>query len=379
MSGFRDTETDCRCKEVIPLKKFMTYIKRQWILVWIFLAAIGIASTVTFARYIEENNRAKRVAANVAGAGQPFDSNYLTDDAPLINNIPFPSDTVGVCPVEIKIWNYNRANAQKTYKGLFTYDLIAQLVDSRGEQLVSGTLGAYQIGISSDGGSSFSYFTSYDETNGYYMLVQDDRAFTANASGKYEPTEHAYILRFPSVFLTDEPGIYVKLTATPSDTEKLSPISAIIGVKKQEATLSRVWEGRFNEDTSQTSYDSFNYVISGSGEANITFSWRSDYLQMNSYNLTDHGFSATSTTRTENSETAHWNTITFRANSNDSYNNLGDVTTEGKSRYDFQLYMTTQLKELLDTVMNQNGATYEDYWNQVNEFVEFSSAPVTGE
>ena len=314
-----------------------------------------------------ESNRVKRVAANIAGAGQPFDSNYLSTGATSLINIPFPAETENVCPIEINIWNYNRANSQKAYKGPLSYDLIAQLVNSNGELLESGALGTYQIGFSSDGGANYTYFTSYDQEKGYYLLVQDDRTFSPGLSGVYEPTEHNYTLVFPSAFLEDEPGIYVKVTAIPSDTEKLSDLSAVFGVTLQEETLSRVWEGRYNEDTSRTDYDSFNYVITGSGEAEITFSWCTDYLQVNEYNITDYGFTATDSTRTEGNLTTHWKTISFSANSN----LIG--------RYDFQLYMTTALEIKLNTAMQQSGTTYTNYWAVLNQYVEFEADTVSGD
>lgn len=361
------------------MKRIAKFIKKNIIPIWILLAILGIASVVVFAEFMEQSNRVKRVAANVAGAGQPFDSNYLTTGSPVLSNIPFPADTTGTCPIDIKIWNYNRGNQQKTYKGPLTYDLIAQLVDSRGELLESGTLGSYQIGLSDDNGSSYAYFSSYDAEKGYYLLIEDDKPFSPNASGVYEPTEHGYILSFPAAFLTDSPSIYVKVSAIPSDTEKLSTISAIFGVTLQEDTLSRVWEGRFNEDTSRTDYDSFNYVITGSGESSITFSWCTDYLQMNEYNLTDNSFSATTSTRTDDGITTNWKTITFTANSSDTYDTYGNKTADGKSRYDFQLYMTTTLENSLISTMSADGADSSDYWDLINNYVEFSATAVSGE
>lgn len=361
------------------MKKVAKRINKTIVLMWITIAILGIASGIVIAEYMAQSNRVKRVAANVTGAGQPFDSNYLATGSPLLSNIPFPADTVGSCPIDIKIWNYNRANTQKAYKGPLTYDLVAQLVDSRGELLDDGELGSYQIGFSSNGGVNYTYFSTYDADNGYYLLVQDDRPFTANESGIYEPTEHGYKLSFPAAFLVDYPGIYVKVTAIPSDTAKLSTISAIFGVTVQQASLSRVWEGRFNEDTSRTNYDSFNYVISGSGESEITFSWCTDYLQLNEYNLDDYGFSATPFTKTEEGVTTNWKTITFTANSSDTFNSSGTLVTSGKSRYDFQLFMTTALENNLISTMNGSGATYTDYWNVVNSCVEFTAAPVSGD
>lgn len=343
------------------MKAIKQFLKKHWIALWIAVAIIGIASTVVYAEYIAESNRTKRVAANIAGAGQPFDSNYLSTGSPSISNIPFPSGTEGACQIGIKIWNYNRGNAQKAYKGPLTYDLIAQLVTGTGALLGSGQLGSYQIGVSSDGGSSYTNFSEYDSEKGYYLQIQNDRPFPPNASGIYEPTEHNYILSFPSVFLVDNPGIYVKVTAIPSDTNKLSELCAIFGVTVQEESLSKVWEGRFNEDTSRTDYDSFNYVITGSGEATITFSWCTDYLQVNSYNISDYGFSVTNTTRPAGGSTTHWSTTTFNANSNTI------------SRYDFQLYMTTALENELNAAMSQSGATYTNYWNVMNQYIEFEA------
>ncbi|MBE5863960.1 MAG: hypothetical protein E7295_14130 [Lachnospiraceae bacterium] len=359
------------------MSKIKEMIKKHWITAWIILAIMGIVSTVALAEYMGQKNRIMRVAANVAGAGQPFDSNYLSSGDVSISNVPFPAASEGWCTIQVEIWNYNSNNPQKAYNGALIYDLTAQLVTSNGSLLPSGSLGSYQIGVSSDNGTTYTYFSSYDETNGYFMQVQSSKLFAA-VNGEYVPSIHPYVIRFPSALLNN-PGIYVKLTATPTDTEKLSALSAILGVTKQETTLSRVWEGRFNEDTTKTDYDSFNYVVSGSGESDVTFSWCTDYLQINEFNLTDYGFTATASTRTENGESTNWKTITFRANSSDTYDSSGTKIGVGKNRYDFQLYMTTVLKNVLISTMNEEGATETDYWDAVKEYVEFSTVPVSGE
>ena len=362
------------------MRKIRKMIKKHWITVWIILAITGIASSFVLAEYMGQKNKIMRVAANVAGSGQPFDSNYLTTGNPSVSNVPFNSGS-DWCPIEVKIWNYNRNNRRKAYSGALTYALTAQLVKSNGEKIGSGDLGTYTIGISSDGGSSYTNFSGYDEANGYYLDL-GLKTFLPNASGNYIPTEHGYMVRFPSVLL-DDPGIYVKLTATPTNADTISPISAILGVTKQETSISRVWEGRFNEDTTKATYDSFNYLITGSGEANITLSWCASYLQINAYNLSDYGFDdVTHTQRTENGITTEWSSITFPANSSDTYED-GVKVRDGVSRYDFQVYMTNGLEDLLNAVLSQEGKTEDeliaDYWTEMNKYVEFTAVSVNGQ
>ncbi len=340
------------------MDKTIKILKKHWIAVWLVLAVLGIGTSVVFAEYIAEKNRIQRVAANVAGTGQPFDSNYMIVGAPSFNNIPFASGTETWCPIDVKIWNYNRANPQKTYKGALSYTLTAQLVDIQGNVL-DDRLGSYLIGIKADNDSDYTYFDpqSYDETDGYFMEVETGRQYPSD----YSMTEHRYTLRFPVSFLTNNPGIYIKLVATPSDMDRLSPISGIFGVTMQETTLPKGWNGTFNDDNSKTDYDSFNYLITGSGKASITFSWNTDYLVVNAYNLTDYGL-----TVTPDPDRPGWSRTQFLADASVRY------------RYDFQMYMTSNLEDELNSVMRTPITDQVDYWNTVNQYVEFSHTDSNG-
>ena len=335
------------------MDKTIKILKKHWIAVWLVLAVIGIGTSMVLAEYIAEKNRIQRVAANVAVSGQPFDSNYMVVGAPSFNNIPFASGTETWCPVEVKIWNYNRANPQKTYRGALSYTLTAQLVDSAGNVL-DDRLGSYQIGIKADNEENYTYFDpqDYDATDGYFVSVENSRSFPSN----YNMTEHKYTLRFPVSFLTDNPGIYIKLVATPSDMDRLSPISGIFGVTMQETTLPKGWNGVFNDDESQKNYDGFNYLITGSGKERITFSWDPVYLDVNAYNLADYGLTVTPD---DDPGRTGWSMVQFDVDSNDRY------------RYDFQLYMTSALEAQLNAVMETPSTDEIDYWNEVKQHVFF--------
>lgn len=332
------------------MKKKWKVISTHWLAIWLVVAIIGMVSFISYAEYIEDKNRVKRVAANMTNEGQPFSSNYLMDDNTPVTTEYFPADTENWCVINVKIWNYNHKNSVKAYQGTLGYTLKAQLVNSSGTPIANGTLGTYRIGVrqyAEDAGDDvgYTYFSGYDETNGYY--IQNAYEFGSDGNGDYVPSEHMFQIRYSASMLVGNPGIYVKLTAVPDNLSELSSISALLSVAAQGSAISLGWEGSFDDDKVHVDYDGLNYVISGNGTATITFKWRPDRLEVNRYNLTDYGLNA-------QMDGNGWKYVQFEADSNT------------RNRYDFQLYMT-------DPTAADYVTVDDDFWKTAESFVTFSA------
>lgn len=337
------------------MQKLKKFFYKHGITAWLIASVLLLASFISYAEYVEQQNRVKRVVANTSESGQMFASDYLVVGSPAARKIPI-SENEEACIIDFKIWNYDPADAVKYYDRSLTYTLTAQLVDGSGTKIIQSALGNREIGIKKNADESYTMFNSYDAENGY-MITFSGLNFPGTTKG-----EHKYQVKYDKSMLTDGSNIYVKLTATPDRTQNrdLNPITATLGVTSQVATLVQGWSGEFNDDKNFNDYDGFNYVISGNGEMRLTLRWRPDRLEINKYFLEDiagdlqltNGEAVT----VMEQEGITWKCVTINAKSEDTIVD-GEVQRKGVNRYDIQFYMT-----------NSDMGNYTN-WNDVKDYV----------
>ena len=371
------------------MNKVFHSLKKHWITAWLVVAAVGTVSFFTFAEYIEDSNRAKRVIANTAGAGDMFSSDLLMVGGDSGHEVSFgdsDDDPAVTCyELPVKIWNYDSSNPTFFYDAKdITYTLTAQLMkmNSSGgyDVLTSATAltdpdgnpetnDEISIKIKTEEGTDnytefsatpeserevtveanyiYTVTPTYDPTNGYQVVYTGLKLFKSGRD------ENKILIQFPKSMRKSADKIYVKLTATPTpslaDYSGLHNLSRILSITEGKTELSTGWSASFNDDKTKTDYDGFNYVISGNGSATITFKWRDDKFEINPFFLSNNTTTVSQNSPvTENNVT--WNSITISANS--------DII----SRYDIQLYMKNE---------NENINTYA--WNgdnDVNKYVQ---------
>lgn len=353
------------------LNKFKKFMKAHWITVWLIVTLLAF-TTIVSAEYISNRNRVRRVAANVANEGQQFSSNYLAIGDTVIKKASFNAGESGYCVIPVTIWNHSVTNPTKAYQGALPYKLEAWLVSDVNGTLIgenADILTTYPVSYSTDG-TNFTEFKNlhYDNSKGYYYsdtLIFDD----TDLNGNYTVGEYTFYIQFPDTVLTANPNLYVKVVATPDNTNDFVSISAIMGTQKAGTIITRGWTGGFSDNTDYTDYDAFNYVISGSGESEITFSWCTNYLEMSDINLNQYGWTGTyitSSTDTKNGVPGTWKTLKFTANS-DAEDGEGHII--GINRYALQFYMTGDPNT--DYGSGSEGAN--SFWTTVNKYVSFSA------
>lgn len=364
------------------MQKTKKFLKKYWLVMWLCIVAALTITLVVRAEYIANKNRVRRVAANVANEGQQFSSNYLIIGETEIKKGSFNNgDEKGYCIVPVTIWNHSVTNTTKAYQGVLDYKLEAWLVDKTGTKISENALilGTYNnLGFSTDGDSYTNFNTyTYDSTYGYYTGEIDGSFNLTDTNGSYLVDENTYYLRFPEEMLTDNPDLYVMMVATPDKTEEFNSISAIIGIQKAGTVMTRGWTGDFSDVNSNVDYDAFNYLISGSGEADITLEWCTDYLELSQISIQRYSddFSRNITTFYKNSageETATlqeggttWKRLSFTADSNKVDENDPDKVI-GLSRYDLQFYMT-------GNAATDYGSGSGNFWSTVRSYVSFSA------
>ena len=401
------------------MNKAVRFLKKNWILIWVLVAALGVTSFWAYAEFIEVFNHTQKVVANTSDSRQRFSSDYLSTGTPSAREIgktAVPEQLYYEIP--FKIWNYDSSNSAKYYTSKLEYTLEAQLVHGNNALVTEAEYGALnnisatnthkvvsEIGIKYNTDANYTTFEdeiygdgfTYDSETGYKLSITEPNFTGTTVDGvtTYEKDEHGYVLRFPAAMLANNENIYVRLTAQPGPNNKdLKPIYAVLSITGSSALLEDGWQGKFNDDTRVTGsdFDGYNYVISGNGSADVTFKWRPDRFEVNKFFFADNGIAATdihyetktvyldalgNSTHTVNGEeveytvadvgviegvTAHnigWKYFTMHVNSDDE--EINGVTVPGKNRYDIQLYMTA------------NPSTDYADWDTIESYVEFSS------
>ncbi len=371
------------------MKKAIKLMKVNWITAWMVLIVISVVSFVGYAEYIENQNRMKRVAANVAEAGKLFTSDYLTTSSSAPYKVQF-AENVTSCMIPVKIRNYNSADVTAFYTHDLPYDVTFQLVKENGSivtpeelddyriQVKKSTEDAYtqfsttgsvqEITVTEDSGTEYTYTVtaSYSAQDGYTITYQ---GILFEGDSRFE---HMFQLDFQKEIMTNEKNLFIKMSATPDSSirDEVDELSGILGVTEVQPTLTQGWKGGFVDNSAHLDYDAYNYVISGSGEDTLRFSWNADKLEVNPFFLDEFDDDIeTGYPKTESRDGVTWKTIYLHVNSNDTYTLTKDdndedvltLTRNGINRYDIQVYM--------------KGIEETDYstWDMIKGYVEFQS------
>ncbi|MDO5147907.1 MAG: hypothetical protein Q4D76_00775 [Oscillospiraceae bacterium] len=372
------------------MKNGMKLLKSHWITAWLILLIISAVTFVSYAEYIENQNRMKRVAANIADSGRLFTSDYLSAGTPTPREVQFASNVTS-CMIPVKIRNYNTADASTFYTRGLPYDVVFQLVKSDGSLVTSENLGGYRVSVRKSTEENYIDFSETESTKDVEVTESNGFQYTYTVTSRYSAEngytiayknmkfdnrgrfEHLFQLDFQKEIMTNDADIYIKMTAAPDEgiRDELDVLSGILGVTNVQPTLTQGWKGSFTDAMANTDYDGFNYVISGSGEDIIRFSWNADKLEVNAFFLTEIQsdlVSGYTTPVSEEREGITWKTIYIHVNSSDTFGTTIvdgvekiELKRSGISHYDIQLFM--------------KGDAVSDYsdWTAIKSYVEFEA------
>lgn len=343
-------------------------IKKQWLLLWVILAALTLTIIYVSAEYRGENSVMKHVVIADSEQQAMFSSNILKENGkdtyqPQYLSVLTDSEkTVGKAyDVSLLIWNYSRTNPSKWYPQDINYTLTATLVNSEGTQLTSEELGDKTITILRDNAEKCVLGSST-------LSASFSDVLTYKTSGT---TDNAYTVRFSNNWdLQNDTDICVQLVATPDKGENadkyrdIKEISAIVGLRELQSMGSSGWQVYLNEqrsDKQPNEYDAYNLVVTGSGKADITLTIDTNKLAFNKYfydkNLRIKNFTDGEVTYTEPNEKGLAK-LTIKADSSANRNTGADKYTnpEYRNRYDIQIYKSYD-----------NNTTDTENWNFIAE------------
>lgn len=312
--------------------KFLKKLRKNWITVWLVVAALSLTTILSYAAYTRVNV-VKRVISTGAGVGDRFSSDVMSA-AVTVTRKGFDDDSVPPF-VTGKVFNYPYPKAS-LYRSTVT------------DYKVTATIGTYInnefTALSGDALTSLdaAYEIKYKSTGTPQKFKDNGGTIELNcsmAAGKVDPDEIYMYFAKAEISNDDEhpaPGYYIQLIAEPDDKE-LPVLTGYVSVRYQEVA-STGWSGSLEPLDSSLSYDGYNYILEGTGTGRITFRYNPTYVTINKYflqnsenifyinsNNTHGGNSITEDSFTTN-ETTRMKSITMV------------VDSEEKNRYVIQFY-----------------------------------------
>ena len=330
------------------LKRFFNKLKKHWTRVWL-IAILAVSGTFIAVAAYTEVSSVKRVVSTIQAPGEPFSSNTMRkggSSRPL-TAFQFP---VSVC-------NFDQNYPMNYSNKALSYTLEATLkvkIDESDYTVTTETLET----LKSQNKINQAQYDYYLEKALKYSIqfTENDNAVNQNPSTLYfmKKENNTYanqIVEFSETLPTgksnadiftvtidendikdasnielpggveEEPFFFVEIKAVPGSGLGVSELSATLyGLVSKEKKSA--WNGSIQED--DWNYDFFNYVITGSGEETIEFSWNPVYLEVNKY------FIEMNNLQIEDGSKTGWKKITLPVGAN------------GKSRYEFQLYKVSE-------------------------------------
>ena len=231
--------------------KIMSFIKKQWLLVWCFITAISLLSLIASAEYELTTNSMKKVVRSTSDQGKMFSSNVLVENGSTSyfpnykSKLPDNEKLTGTYDIDVYLWNHSLSNIYKFYPSGIDYKIKLSFTHTNGTALTELTAGR-----------SVSLFKGNDATplltlNSLTTVMSDKQTLGDNTS---QAAEDHYYLKFSGNWdLENDSDICVKMEAIPDNGgittkyQDLSPISAVIGLKKTLDLGSSGWEAYLAE------------------------------------------------------------------------------------------------------------------------------------
>jgi hypothetical protein len=361
------------------MKKIMKKFRITWITVWLVVIATAFSAFIGYATYTGVTS-VKRVASTRAGAGILFSSNYMRSGSNSQTSLEYRdysefTDEHGN-PLEANpeynmvVCNYSQGDKATWYTANdINYSVTAKLLLSEkytSEDIENGVdpslLGEYKTPTSSDLGT-LKFGIKYSGDADYTYFSSSQLTITLPATGNYTLNKAAassdmFSLLFDkSELKNNAPKFWIKVTATPISVSggEVENIAGYVGTCKS-AEGGANWTGSIGDDNYSTiDYDSYNYIISGTGKGSFYFAWDDTKVKPNEFAFINYA----SDINTSETDVDSWTNYTQYGTTQPTsgtwrYIEL-EVDSEETARYEFQLYKT-------------NGVNYS---GNISKYVDF--------
>ncbi|WP_303825782.1 hypothetical protein [Ruminococcus flavefaciens] len=340
-------------------KNIMSFIKKQWLLIWTVACAFLLLTMYVSAEYSARANTMKKVVVATADQGQMFSSNYLIPNgdnnyqAKYVSAYTGEARNTSTYSVDVFLYNYSTSNIYDYYGEAIYYSIEVELTNQNGVAVAASALAD---SVNGDATVSVYYGSNHID-------FDKNSARSQTISGQILPHEESgtsekkYSVRFSGNWNFDKDicvRIKTVLTKTGEHANKykdLVDISRIIGLKQNNSSQSNGWDAyisEIREGKGVSTPDGFNLIVTGSGQATVTIKWKPDKIAINRsfYQFIDgvniNGYLSTEVVCTETTvegvtnpviDSDGWATLTINANANSLAQNY-------RNRYGIQVYKT---------------------------------------
>ena len=333
-------------------KRIVSNIRKYWMQIWLISVAVALSVIIVSADFLNSSTNMKRVVVATAQNGKMFSSDWLYENG-ISTNISRRQHFAQLSAADIEsgktydvpvhIFNFDINNPQKHYSNKITYDLTAKMVYADGSDVPSSIMGNKKVII------------EYGD-DGTLQLDKDNLSDTTTITGEElvaktsatETSQNTYLIKFSSNWNLDtDSNIYVQLeairTGDSADYKDISDLGGKIGITKSDSGSASGWNGELTEKGTPSSYDGYNFVLTGSGSARIIIEWDTSKISVNKYfydeTLRNIAFTDGEVTYTPPSNTGDygtWAKLTILADSS-----VLRTGNKYRNRYEFQLYKTS--------------------------------------
>ena len=373
-------------------EKIITFLKKYWLPLWCIISALSFFGLYAAAEYSTSSGTMKKVVASTSNQGKMFSSNILVENGnsnyvakyfTTHEKNPQTNDTAPY-DVDLYLWNYSLNNLSKWYPSDIDYTITFTMMDSSGDQakVTSENMGSRTVQLikvtetvdPDTGDKTTEKHEDVLETLSSSTLAYTTAKQTLSHDTSKSAEEH-YVLRFSSNWnLDDDTEFCVQAIAAPyngGDNTKykdISPLSAIIGLKKINGGDSTGWQAYLAEQSdglAVSACDGYNLVVTGSGAATITIKWDTEKIACNKnfYNSTIYSFGSGEVVYTKPSTGSNIATLVIKADT-------GSSATSNRNRYDIQFYKTgsepSEWNFFKDVSSEVNGAPSGNVWLTVD-------------
>ena len=349
-------------------KDLLTFLKDQWLRVWIAFMTLSLFSFSVSAEYQPQSNIMKRVVVSASEPIYKFSSDVLSSGS-VKTYVPQYTGALGedadpnYYEVPINIRNYSTKASASWYDEKIDYKVSFLFTDIMGNAITLSEGDTRTVEIYKNNGSDPIATLSAGTLQA--LNISEELA-----SDSAHNSQDTYYLRFSSDWnLTEDENICVQMKAEPDRTggkyNDLRNLGAVIGLKQSNGDTESGWhafldeENAVNESNPPSVFDGYNLIVTGSGKATITITWDTRYFELNKHfydnssgHINSFTFNATSdpdtgeaitpafneitktdTTLGEEPDTYIQSTITINADS-------GSSLTNHRTRYNIQVYNT---------------------------------------
>ncbi len=337
------------------MSKIIKYLKGHWVTVWLVAALFAVSGFIVYASYTGLVV-AKRVVSVSESSGILFSSNrmetFVNDQ---ITTRHLTSSSTGNYIYYLTVCDFAQTDPYTRFGAEIPYTLTAQLFvlkDGTPLPVTQEALGniyndvAADLGISTDDTSDDKVYTIQYTSQGGEDVASEEIDLrdgnTHTISSRLMPAGNGtdkFKLVFDESEFTDNQAYdyYIFVKAEPDDSlTSLNDIACYLYASKVNV-VSSAWNGDLQESGTLGDYDAYNYVIEGSGKAEITLKWNPAVVEISEISLHDMGITPQTY---ENGTYAGWKYFEM------------EVDSSVRGRYEMQIFKTAG--EANDAVIRQN-------------------------